>query len=199
MSRVSIAAVFAIALTAVMAPKAKADAWNQRIVFTFSEPVEIPGQALSAGTYVFKLADIGADRDIVQVFNKNENHLYGTFLTIPDYRLKPTGKVIITFAERPAGSPPAVRAWFYPGFDYGHEFVYPKTEALQLAKANNEPVAAMPDELAADTKKPAKTMKEASVMAMKEASLKAEKPTGEETAVTDEFPMPPQSATSSQR
>jgi hypothetical protein len=94
---------------------ATADDWDQRTIFTFSGPVEIPGQALSAGTYVFKLADSTSNRNIVQVFSKDEKHLYGTFLAIPDARLQPAGKPIITFDETPAGSPDAVRAWFYPG------------------------------------------------------------------------------------
>jgi hypothetical protein len=73
-------------------PRAKADDWDQKTTFTFSGPVEIPGQVLSAGTYVFKLADSASDRNIVQVFNKDQNHYCGTFLTIPDYRLKPAGE-----------------------------------------------------------------------------------------------------------
>jgi hypothetical protein len=100
----------AAGLLGSMLPQAKADDWNQKTIFTFSGPVEIPGQVLTAGTYVFKLADSQSDRNIVQVFNQDENHLYGTFLTVSDYRLKPAGKPIITFAERPAGSPEAVRA-----------------------------------------------------------------------------------------
>jgi hypothetical protein len=56
-------------------PAARADEWNQRTVMTFSSPVEIPGQILPAGTYVFKVADSQANRHIVQVFNKNENHV----------------------------------------------------------------------------------------------------------------------------
>ena len=36
---------------------AYADEWDQKTIFTFSAPVEIPGQVLGAGTYVFKLAD----------------------------------------------------------------------------------------------------------------------------------------------
>src|SRR5580692_10540597 len=139
-------------------PGAKADERNQKTVFTFSGPVEVPGQVLEAGTYVFKLMDSQSDRNIVQVFNKRENHLYGTFLTIPNYRLKPTGKTIITFEERAAGAPEAVKAWFYPGDNYGHEFVYPKAKAVELAKANNAPVPSMPAELAANTTKPATTM-----------------------------------------
>lgn len=172
-------------------PQAKADEWNQKTVFTFSGPVEIPGQVLSPGTYVFKLVDSQSDRSIVQVFNKNENHLYGTFLTIPDYRLTPRGKSVITFEERAAGTPEAVKAWFYPGENYGHDFVYPKVKAVELAKANNQPVASMPTELAANTTMPTPTMQEPHVMAMKQAPLKAQQPTEREVEVAEVFLMPP--------
>src|SRR5580700_3866999 len=130
-------------LLGAMAPRALADQWDQRTIFTFSGPVEIPGQVLGAGTYVFKLADSTSDRNIVQVFSKNEKHLYGTFLAIPDQRLRPAGKPIITFDETPAGSPEAVQAWFYPRENYGNQFVYPKTKAVALAKANSTPVSSM--------------------------------------------------------
>src|SRR5271168_2082973 len=170
-----------------MAPRALADQWDQRTIFTFSGPVEIPGQVLGAGTYVFKLADSTSARNIVQVFNKNEKHLYGTFLAVPDERLKPAGKPIITFDETPAGSPEAVRAWFYPGENYGHQFVYPKPKALALAKANNTPVPSMPAELAANTTKPAATLNEPHVIAMKLASLKAQMPTEEELEIGEVF------------
>jgi hypothetical protein len=180
-----------------MVQRAAADDFDQKTVFTFSGPVEIPGQVLSAGTYVFKLADASSDRNTVQVFNKNETHLYGTFLAIPDYRIKPAGKTIITFEERPAGSPEAVKAWFYPGDNYGHDFVYPKPKATALAKANNTPVPSMPAEFAANTIKPAATVKAPHIVAMSQAPLKAQKPTGEEVeiaevfAVSDEAPLPP--------
>jgi hypothetical protein len=170
-----------------MIPRVIADEANQKTIFTFSEPVEIPGQVLDAGTYVFKLADSESDRDIVQVFNKDETHLYGTFLAIADEHLRPAGKPIITFDEAPAGSPEAVKAWFYPGEEYGHEFVYPKPDAVALAKANNAPVPSMPAELAANTKKPATTMKEPHIVAMSHAPLKAEEPTGEEAEIQEVF------------
>ena len=180
-----------IGLLATTLPQAKADAWNQKTIFTFSGPVEIPGRVLNPGTYVFKLADSMSDRNIVEVFNKDENHLYGIFLAIPDYHLKPAGKPIINFEERAAGAPEAVRAWFYPGDNYGHEFVYPKVKALELAKANKMPVASMPNELAANTTKPTKSMTEPHVMAMKQAPLKAQKPTEEEVEIVEAFPAPP--------
>jgi hypothetical protein len=153
--------------------------------------VEVPGQVLSPGTYVFKLMESQSDRSIVQVFNKNENHLYGTFLTIPDYRLTPRGKSVITFEERAAGSPEAVKAWFYPGENYGHDFVYPKVKAVELAKANNQPVASMPTELAANTTIPATTMQESHVVAMKQAPLTAQQPTEQEVEVAEVFLLSP--------
>jgi hypothetical protein len=177
------------ALGAVM-PVVKADDWDQRTVFTFSGPVEIPGQVLLPGTYVFKLANSSSDRNIVQVFNKDENHLYGTFLAIPDFRLKPADKTIITFSERPVGTPEAVRAWFYPGENYGHDFVYPKPKALVLAKANNTPVASMPAELAKNTTMPATTMQEPHVVALQTAPLKAQKPTANEVEIAEVFALP---------
>src|ERR1700683_1413857 len=173
-----------------MVQRAAADDFDQKIVFTFSGPVEVPGQVLSAGTYVFKLMDSPADRNIVQVFSKDEKHLYGTFLAVPDERLRPAGKPIITFDERPADSPEAVKAWFYPGDNTGHAFVYPKPKAVALAKANNTPVPSMPAELAPNTTKPAASVKEPHVVAMSQAPLKAQKPTEEEVEIAEVFAVP---------
>jgi hypothetical protein len=164
---------------ATLLPAARADEWSQRTVITFSDSVEIPGQVLPAGTYVFKLANSQSNRHIVQIFNKNENHLFGTFLAIPSYRQRPSEKTIIRFEERAAGSPQAVKAWFYPSRNYGHEFVYPKTEALALAQANNTPVPAMPA-LPPDTTKPVLTMRAPQIVALYAVPLKAEEPSGEE-------------------
>jgi hypothetical protein len=166
-----------------MMPQAKAQyehVFDQRTIFTFSGPVEVPGKTLDAGTYVFKVVDVAGDRDIVQVSNKNESKVYGTFLTIPDYRMKPTGKTVLTFTERAAGAPEAVKVWFYPGQTYGHQFVYPKTKAVQLAKANNTPVPSMPDEVT-----PANTA------AMKQAPLKAQQPNEQEVEIAEVFVVPP--------
>jgi hypothetical protein len=189
-NRILLVSVAIIGSTACLA---KADEWNQKTVFTFNVPVEVPGQVLLPGTYVFKLADSAVDRNIVQVYDKNETHLYGTFIAIPDYRVRPAGKPIITFDERPAGAPEAVKSWFYPGQNYGHDFVYPKPKATVLAKANNAPVPSMPAELASNTTMPATTMQETHVVAMKTAPLKAQKPTEEEVELTEvfaELPLP---------
>src|ERR1700748_1399273 len=131
---------------AALVPNARADEYNRKTVITFSGPVEIPGVHLAgwgvlpAGTYVFKILDSSSDRHIVQIFNKEETTIYATILAIPNYRLKATDKTVMTFRERPAGQPEALRAWFYPGRNWGEEFVYPKAKALVLAKATQTPV-----------------------------------------------------------
>jgi hypothetical protein len=38
--------------------------------------------------------------------------------------------------------PEALHAWFYPGDNFGQEFVYPKARAAEIAKATQEPVLA---------------------------------------------------------
>src|SRR5579864_415466 len=95
-------------------PGARADEWNKKTTVTFSGPVEVPGvgaQTLPAGTYVFKIADSLSDRHIVQIFNVAMDHVYTTILAIPNYRLKATGKTVVTFRERGEGQPEAIHAW----------------------------------------------------------------------------------------
>ncbi|MCL4401736.1 MAG: hypothetical protein M1436_03595 [Acidobacteria bacterium] len=118
-----------LAFAAIAAP-ALADEWNKETDFTFGAPVEVPGHVLTPGRYVFKLADSDANRDIVQIFSldrKQNEHLVTTLLAIPDYLLQPPGKPAVTFEERLANNPEAVHSWFYPGDNYGWEFVYPKS------------------------------------------------------------------------
>ena len=117
-------ALLSLGILAGVAPRASADEWDQKIYFTFSGPVEIPNQTLQAGTYEFKLASSASDRDIVQVFSKDESHLYGTFLTVPEVRPEPADGPTVTFEERKSDSPEAVKTWFYPGEETGHEFIY---------------------------------------------------------------------------
>ena len=178
------AALSILLLVGMFTPGARADEWNKQTTFTFSGPVQIPGfhetMVLPAGTYVFRLLDIQQSRNVVQVFNHDRSRLITTILAIPNYRLTPSTETIVTFAERPEGSPPAIKTWFYPGDNYGQEFVYPKTEAVQLAKEVNEPVLSMPDEAASNFSKPANTAEAPAVKELEKAPVMAEEPSGEE-------------------
>lgn len=132
----------------LLAPNVRADEENKKTVVTFNEPVQVPGTVLPAGTYVFKLADSQSDRNIIQIFNADETRLITTILAIPDYRNAPADKTILTFDERPSGEPEALQSWFYPGDNYGQEFVYPKKKATQLAQVSRRSVPSISDEVA---------------------------------------------------
>jgi hypothetical protein len=189
--------VFGLALMgAVMSPGAKADDWNRKTVMTFSGPVEIPGvhlkgwAVLPAGTYVFKILNSQTDRHIVQIFNADESVVYATILAIPNYRLKATDKTVVTFRERPAGEPEALRAWFYPGRNWGEEFVYPRSKAVELAKDTNAMVLYTPADLTTEVTTPM-TASEPEVMALMQAPVMAIKPTGEDVALAAAVTPPP--------
>jgi hypothetical protein len=117
----------------VVAPLLRADEWNKETIVTFSRAVEVPGQVLPAGKYVFKLADSRSDRRIVQIFSEDRTKLMATILATPDYRLAPTDQTVISLEERPSGNPEAVGSWFYPGDNYGSKFVYPASRMTLAA------------------------------------------------------------------
>ncbi len=179
-------------LATAFSPSARADDWNQKTVITFSGPVETPGvhmqgwAVLPAGTYVFKLLDSASDRHIVQIFNQDETVLYTTVLAIPNYRLRATGKTVITFRETPPGQPDVLRAWFYPGKNFGAEFVYPKERAIELAKVTNAPVLYTPVEVPVEA-----TAVEPVIVQLKQVPVLAVQPTGEDVAVAEVVSAPP--------
>lgn len=184
-------------MSAVLAPGARADDWNNKTTVTFSGPVEIPGVHLAgwgvlpAGTYVFKILDSASDRHIVQIFNKDETKVYATILAIPNYRLHATDKTVITFRERPGGEPEALRAWFYPGKNWGEEFVYPKERAVVLAKETNTPVLFTAIQIPFEVVEPARLADEPVVTAFKRAPVMAVQPTGEEVQLAEVVTAPP--------
>jgi len=194
--RVVVMMILALALVALAFPSTMKSQtnWNKRTKVTFSGPVEIPGigaQVLPAGTYYFRLLDSASDRHIVQIFNEREDHVYSTILAIPNYRLQVTSKTVMTFRERAAGEPQAIRAWFYPGDNFGQEFVYPKIRAIELAQLTGEPVLAMPTELAEKIVLPVKSSDDPVVITLKQVPIEAVKPTGEVVPITEVVEPPP--------
>jgi hypothetical protein len=84
----------------------------------------------------------------VIIQNERENHTYATILAIPNYRIRPTGTSRFMFWETPAGQPKALRAWFYPGDNFGQEFAYKKHRATEIAQTTttHEEVPQAPEE-----------------------------------------------------
>lgn len=134
-------AVASIGLLGVaIAPSARADQWNKKTILTVNETIQVPNKVLPPGKYVIKLLDSPSNRHVVQIFDGDETHLLTTILAIPNYRLQPTGRTVFGFWETPPGQPKALRAWFYPGDNFGQEFAYPKTAAVQIAASAHTPV-----------------------------------------------------------
>jgi hypothetical protein len=124
---------FMLACT-VFLPVARADEWDQMTKLTFTEPVEIPGQVLPAGTYWFVLMDNPSDRNIIRVFSQDWSKLYATLLAVPTDRQQPTDRTEIKLAERPHDRPEALLKWYYPGLLTGHEFIYSVKHEREFAR-----------------------------------------------------------------
>ncbi len=169
-------------LGAALSPSLKADDYDHMTTITFSAPVEIPPvyitgmRILPAGTYVFKLVNSSNDRHIVQIFNKDQSKIYATILAIANYRLRPTGKTVITFDEGIRGKPEALRAWFFPGANWGEEFVYPKDKAVELAQVVKQPVLAVVADVKTEVEKPEAPEV---VAQLQQLPIRAVQPTGE--------------------
>lgn len=133
-----------VSLTILVTLSGWADTWNKKTVLTVREAVQVPGAVLQPGTYVMKLLDSLSDRHIVCIMNEREDEVITTILAIPNYRLTPTGNSQFQFWETPAGNPRALRAWFYPGDNFGQEFAYPKGLSAKIAEYTDAAVPSTP-------------------------------------------------------
>jgi len=139
----------ALAVAALfLVSNARADEYTKQTYLTFSGPVQLPGITLPGGTYMFKLADPETGRRVLQVWDKEGTKLYTTLLTIPDEKMDVSDKPVVMFSERPSGQAQAIKSWFYPDERTGYEFVYPKTQAAQIAKENHAAVLSYTDDSA---------------------------------------------------
>ena len=180
----------------IFSSNAMAQLSSKKTIITISQPMEIPGKpaiVLAPGKYVMKLLDTASTRTIVQFFNADETKLYATVIGIPDYRLTPPEKTEISFYEAEPGRAHPIRAWFYPGDTYGVEFVYPKSRALEVAKASGQHVmsAANPT-----TSNPSKEPTAAQVAELKSEPVVAATPQGTEIAIAEAHPVTTPSASS---
>jgi hypothetical protein len=123
-------------------PFVHADEWNKKTLVTVDEPIIAGNKVLQPGSYVWKLMDSSSNRNIVRIYNRDESRLETTVIAIPNYHLQRSGNTQLAFWETPAGVPKAVRAWFYPGDNFGQEFAFPKKLVAQLASAQPVPVPA---------------------------------------------------------
>jgi len=165
-------------LMATFAAGTRADTgFNKRTVVTFTQPVEIPGQILPSGTYTIELYESFGSRHVVRIYNADRSKLIATVLAIPNQRLTPTSDNVMKFSERPGNAPDALKAWFYPGNNFGQEFVYPKARAIELARVTHETIPAVETE-------------PATVAEFKSEPIVAETPEQKEIPIAEAIPAP---------
>jgi len=137
--RMFAAAIAGLLLAAsAIVPVARADEADQETIFTFQQPVRIPGHVLHPGKYIFVRIDGGntSDLNLIQIFDANRTKLIATIQTASTERMDAYDKTVLTFDFRKNGRPPLLVAWYYPGDLIGHEFIYSKKVERQVARAD---------------------------------------------------------------
>jgi len=142
--KVALACMTATMVTIAASAGAQGPA-NQDTFFTFSQAVELPKTTLPAGTYFFQLMDSQSNRHIVKVMSQDRKQLFATLMAIPYYSNdRPADEPQVRFLETPAANgvaaSNAIKIWFYPGNSTGHEFIWPRDKAVQLARATGQTV-----------------------------------------------------------
>ena len=111
------------------------DDWNLSTRFTVNQPFQVPGIALQANTpYVIRLQDLPSDRHVLQIYNSDETRMLTTFMGVSDKRTEPSDKTVFTFYETQPGYTLPIKEWFYPGRSTGLEFIYPTSQATEIAR-----------------------------------------------------------------
>lgn len=132
-----------LALILLAPPATHGDEWNLATRFKVNTQFEVPNIILQPNTtYVIRLHDSPAERNIVQIYNQDQTKMLTMFMAISDERMEATDKTRFTFTETQPGYPLPIKEWFYPGRLRGLEFVYPKEQAMQIAQHAREPILA---------------------------------------------------------
>jgi hypothetical protein len=138
--RISRTIVFLGCAASLIAATASAQTWDKKVYYTFSGTVEIPGAVLPAGQYLFHLADPDASRQIIRVQSTDGKEVFSTFFTMPVQRPDVPDEAEARLMEAAPGVPPAISTLWYVGERTGREPIYPKDQAVRIAKATSQSV-----------------------------------------------------------
>ena len=140
MSKLGKILLIVFSAVALCATSAAAQTIDKKVYFTFSGPVEIPGATLPAGKYLFHLADPDSGRQVLQVQSADGKKVYGMFFSMPAQRPTAPDEAEVRFMETASGSPAVISTLWYAGERSGRELIYPREQALRIAKATNAAV-----------------------------------------------------------
>jgi hypothetical protein len=133
----------ATALTATAAPVPFSDPITVPLVsnFSVSSPTQIPGEKLQPGDYSITVVDHLSDRIVLRI-DGPEGKVHDTFLGVPNASLRSGGSPGPISWNAGSDHDGALRGFVFPGGG-AVEFVYPKDEAVAIAKKNSGKVLAI--------------------------------------------------------
>ncbi len=125
-------------------PLLAADAAHPSATMKVSDMTAIPGKTLPPGTYSIQVLDHLSDRYVMKVEGPSGADRT-LFIGIPAKGL-PSSTHGMVLWKTPADGATYLRGWRFNGLSTPLEFVYPKADAVAIAKANNMQVAAIDPE-----------------------------------------------------
>jgi hypothetical protein len=194
-SRIALAALCGVGLVSTfLVSPARADEWNKKTILTVDQPLQVQNTVLQPGKYVMMLYNSPAERHVVQIFNGDQSRIITSVIAMPNYRLRPTGRSQFMFYETPEGAAKALRAWFYPGDNFGQEFRKPD-HWYMLQTAMNTTPAPQAEEAA-----PAPQVAQNEVMEEQQTTVTQEQPQEQPAPqIAENTPAPTPSATPAPR
>lgn len=116
--------------------------------FTFSQAVTIPNQTLPAGKYLFRVS--GTGRNVIEIYTGDKSKMIRRVMAVHSARSDSPERAEIRLIEGSAEMPVAIGTWWYPQQRQGWEFVYPREQALKLAKTARQPILTTAENVPAD-------------------------------------------------
>lgn len=127
-----------LALSFLATPVTHADETNLSTRFQINHSFQVPGAVLQPNTeYVIRRLDFTSFRDVVQIYNSDQDHLITQFLAISAQQMEPRDKTVFNFMEVDPGYAMPIKQWFYPGRTIGFEFIYPESQLTEIAAHSN--------------------------------------------------------------
>lgn len=122
----------------------------EKSFFTVTEPLDVGGTILQPGEYQIKVIPLLGNRNLLQIKSADASTLFATLLSVPHTEVPGAVRVSASryvYYPASAGKVKTLRTWYAADTPStgGHDIVYPRQRALELAALVNEPVVAVED------------------------------------------------------
>ena len=131
---------FPAALSLLVAGVAGAQYEMTKSTLAISDRVEVPGAILEPGTYLIRVADVQANRNVVVFQSPDGTKTYATAIATPHRGAREPANSEFVFYPTAAGETRVLRSWWAHGDVNGQDFVYSADRAAALRKTTREEV-----------------------------------------------------------